>query len=106
MPPSGVILIPRIGPTHNVQSAYGWIKKGVRKEIPANTGRSRLNLSGAIDILNHHVLIQENQTLNARSTIGFFQEIEKAYTQMNSKVGILARRRRQFLCLERATIAE
>jgi len=32
-----------------VQPAYGWIKKGVRKEIPANTGRLRINLSGAID---------------------------------------------------------
>ena len=68
-----------VHPTHNVQPAYGWIKKGVRKEIPANTGRSRLNLSGAIDIVNHDVLIQEDQTLNAKSTIRFFQKIEKAY---------------------------
>ncbi len=37
-----------VHPTHNVQPAYGWIKKGVRKEIFANTGRSRLNLSGII----------------------------------------------------------
>ena len=29
-----------VHPTHNVQPAYGWIKKGVRKEIPANSGRS------------------------------------------------------------------
>ncbi len=68
-----------VHPTHNVQSAYGWIKKGIRKEIPANTGRSRLNLSGAIDVVNHNVLIQEDQTLNAKSTIRFFQKIEEAY---------------------------
>ena len=37
-----------VHPTHNVQPAYGWIKKGVRNELPANAGRSRLNLSGAI----------------------------------------------------------
>ena len=39
-----------VHPTHNIQPAYGWIRKGLRKELPANTGRARLNLSGAIDI--------------------------------------------------------
>src|ERR1700744_1513951 len=32
-----------VHPTHNVQPAYGWIQKGVRKELPANSGRSRIN---------------------------------------------------------------
>lgn len=68
-----------VHPTHNVQPAYGWIKKGVRKEIPANTGRSRLNLSGAVDVITHNILIQEDQTLNAKSTIRFFRKIEEAY---------------------------
>jgi transposase len=68
-----------VHPTHNVQPAYGWIKKGVRKEIPANTGRSRLNLSGIIDVITHNIVIQEDQTLNAESTIRFFQKIEEAY---------------------------
>lgn len=74
-----ICFIDGVHPTHNVQPAYGWIKKGVRKEIPANTGRSRLNLSGAIDIISHNVVIQEDQTLNAESTIRFFQKIEEAY---------------------------
>lgn len=68
-----------VHPTHNVQPAYGWIRKGVRKEIPANTGRSRLNLSGIIDVVTHNIVIQEDQTLNAESTIRFFQRIEEAY---------------------------
>jgi transposase len=74
-----ICFIDGVHPTHNVQPAYGWIKKGVRKEIPANTGRARLNLSGAIDIVTHNVLVQEDQTLNAASTIRFFQKIEEAY---------------------------
>ena len=56
-----------VHPTHNVQSACGWIKKGVRKEIPANTGRRRLNLSGVIDIVSHNIFVQEDNTLNAES---------------------------------------
>ena len=74
-----ICFIDGVHPTHNVQPAYGWIKKGVRKEIPANTGRSRLNLSGAIDVISHNVVIREDRTLNAESTIHFFQKIEEAY---------------------------
>lgn len=68
-----------VHPTHNVQPAYGWIKKGVRKEIPGNTGRERLNLSGVIDVVSHKIVIQEDQTLNGESTIRFFKKVEEAY---------------------------
>jgi transposase len=68
-----------VHPTHNVQPAYGWIETGVRKEVPANSGRSRINLSGAIDILSHKIVVQEDKTLNANSTISVLQKIEEAY---------------------------
>jgi len=70
-----------VHPTHNVQPAYGWIQKGVRKEIPANSGRSRINLSGMVDVIDHKVLVQEDKMLNAEATISFFQKIEKAYPE-------------------------
>lgn len=68
-----------VHPTHNVQLAYGWIKKGVRKELPSNCGRARLNLSGIVDMISHKVVIQEDKMLNAESTMRFFQRIEEAY---------------------------
>jgi transposase len=68
-----------VHPTHNVQPAYGWIQKGVRKEVPANSGRSRINLSGVLDVIDHKVLIQQDKTLNAEATISFFRKIEDAY---------------------------
>lgn len=68
-----------VHPTHNVQPAFGWIRTGVRKEIPANTGRERINLSGMIDVIQHNVIIQEDTTLNAEATIEFLQKIEAAY---------------------------
>ena len=64
-----------VHPTHNVQPAYGWIQKGVRKEIPANSGRSRINISGVIDVIDHKVLVQEDKMLNAEATISFFRKI-------------------------------
>jgi len=68
-----------VHPAHNVQPAYGWIRKGQRKEIPANSGRSRINLTGVIDVISHHIIIQEDKMLNAEATIKFFQNIEEAY---------------------------
>ncbi len=61
-----------VHPTHNVQPAYGWIQKGVRKEVPANSVRSRITLSGVLDVIDHKVLIQEDKMLNAEATISFF----------------------------------
>jgi transposase len=52
-----------VHPTHNVQPAYGWIQKGVRKEVLANSGRSRINLSGVLDMISHKVLIQEDKLI-------------------------------------------
>jgi transposase len=75
-----ICFIDGVHPTHNVQPAYGWIQKGVRKEVPANSGRSRINLSGVLDVIDHKVLIQEDKTLNAEATISFFQKVEAAYS--------------------------
>jgi transposase len=74
-----ICFIDGVHPTHNVQPAYGWIKKGVRKEIPANTGRARVNLSGVVDVITHKVLVQEDDMLNAEATISFLRKLEDAY---------------------------
>lgn len=68
-----------VHPTHNMKLTYGWIPTGERKEIPTNTGRQRLNISGAIDIVSKKVLSHVDITLNAESTITFLKKIEAAY---------------------------
>lgn len=80
LPTDGTIcFMDGVHPTHNVQPAYGWIQKGLRKELPANSGRSRINLSGAIDVIDHKIVVQEDKMLNAEATISFLQKIERAY---------------------------
>lgn len=78
-PDETICFMDGVHPTHNTQLAYGWIKKGERKELCANSGRKRLNLSGAVDLLCKKLHIQENKTLNAESTIAFLKKIEEAY---------------------------
>jgi len=70
-----------VHPTHNTKPTYGWIRRGEKKEIPTNTGRQRLNLSGAIDIISKKVIVREDISLNASSTISFLKDIEAAYPQ-------------------------
>ena len=74
-----ICFIDGVHPTHNTKPMYGWIKKGVRKEIHTNTGRQRLNISGAIDIASKKVFVREDVSLNTASTIAFLAHLEKGY---------------------------
>lgn len=65
-----------VHPQHNAQSAYGWIPKGEEKKLKSNTGRKRLNLNGALDAETNEVIIREDQTLNAESTIALLKTLE------------------------------
>jgi len=76
-----ICFIDGVHPTHNTKPTYGWILKGERKEIPSNTGRRRINLSGAIDIISKKVLVREDESLTATSTIDFLEMIEAAYPE-------------------------
>ena len=57
----------------------GGSKREYERKFRQIQGGLGLNLSGSIDVITHNVVIQEDQTLNAESTIRFFQKIEKAY---------------------------
>ena len=59
-----------VHPTHNMKLTYGWIRRGERKELPTNSGRQRLNLSGAIDIISKKGL-ENTQLLRKIVSIGW-----------------------------------
>lgn len=64
-------------PHHNSNPAYGWFPKGQTAEIKTNTGRKRINFNGAIDTHNLHLVIRDDETINADSTLALFGEIER-----------------------------
>lgn len=68
-----------VHPTHNSEAHYGWIKRGERKNLPTNTGRQRLNISGAVDLIKTKFIFRQDQRLNALSTVEFLKQIEAAY---------------------------
>jgi len=71
-------------PLHNPQLGYGWIKKGTEQFIRSNTGRDRVNINGAYDIENHRVIIREDESINAQSTIALLKQMLK-----KQRLGIL-----------------
>lgn len=80
-PGETICFLDGVHPTHNTMPAYGWIRKGTLKTIRTNTGRRRLNISGAIDILTKRVIVTENETLNTNSTLSFLRTLELAYPE-------------------------
>ncbi len=78
-----------VHPQHNSIPAYGWIKKGTIKEIPSNTGRSRININGAIDIESLDLIHREDESINADSTIALFRQIEEK-NQFAEQIFIIA----------------
>ena len=63
-------------PVHNSMPAYGWIRTGETKEIKSNTGRKRINFNGALNLEGLEVVIREDETINALSTIALLKQIE------------------------------
>ena len=74
-----ILFMDGVHPQHNSMPAYGWVEKGKKKEILSNTGRKRVNLNGALEAESHEVIIREDKSINAQSTIKLFQEIELKY---------------------------
>ena len=66
-----ILFMDGVHPTHAVRFACGWIKKGVRKEIPTNGSQKRLNILGALDLEDMAIHTQEYETINGDAIIAF-----------------------------------
>jgi len=75
-----VLFLDAVHPEHNTLAAYGWIKRGEKRELKTNSGRERLNLHGAINAETYQVTLIESESVNAESTIKLLEAIEYAYT--------------------------
>ena len=52
-------------PQHQTKLAYGWIKKGIRKPVKMTSCQKRVNIIGAINPENHHVVHQVVDWVNS-----------------------------------------
>lgn len=71
-----VFFLDGVHPTHNTRSSYAWIKRGQENVIPTNTGRKRINLSGAMNAHQpEEVIIHESEWVNAQATVVLLEKI-------------------------------
>lgn len=75
-PDSRVYFMDAVHPQYNSAPAYGWILKGTDKELPANSGRQRLNLNEAIDVESHEAIVINSPTIDADSTLELLRRSE------------------------------
>ena len=74
-----ILFMDGVHPMHNVQPAYGWIKRGEEKALKSNTGRERVNINGAYNIEDHSITVREDESINSQSTIALFEQLLKKY---------------------------
>ena len=65
-----------VHPQYNSIPAYGWIKRGVEKELKSNCGRKRVNINGAVDITTQETVTDFTDSVNAQSTIRLLNKLE------------------------------
>src|SRR3990167_8291236 len=75
-----VVFVDAVHPIHNTLASYGWIKKGKQQEINSNTGRSRLNIHGAMNAETlETTIIASEASVNTESTINLFEHLQAVY---------------------------
>ena len=75
-PDEAVYFLDGVHPQHNTRATYAWIKRGEQKNIPANSGRQRVNISGAMNAHRpEEVIIHESERINAQATIALCEKI-------------------------------
>ncbi len=90
-----------VHPTLNSQASYGWIEKGTEHQILSNSGRTRMNLLGALNPNEiTDILTKEYKTINSESAQDFLEELGKRNPEAK-KIKVFIDNARYFKKLEK-----
>jgi transposase len=64
-------------PQHNNMPFYGWIYKGATKTIKTNSGRTRLNLNGALNLERMDITVLSEKTIDTQAMKRLVLELER-----------------------------
>lgn len=74
-----ILFTDAVHPTMATKVAYWWIKKGSDKAIGTIASRTRMNITGAIDLSTMKVINSEFETINGENIVKFLGQIKTAY---------------------------
>ena len=71
-----IVFMDGVHPTHQTRMAYGWIRKGLRKELPTTSGQKSMNIIGALNLETMHLMHKEYDTINGEAIVCFLKNLE------------------------------
>jgi len=72
-----ILFMDGVHPSHCVRFVRGWMRKGVRREIPTNASQKRINILGTLNLETMSVYYKDYQTINSDSIVCFLSNILK-----------------------------
>lgn len=80
LPPEDVILfLDATHPCHALRPTHGWIRRGVRKELPQNGSQKRVNILGALDLATMTLVTKRYETINGAALVDFLQHTKTQF---------------------------
>jgi len=74
-----ILFMDSVHPTHNTVYSKVWSEVGIPRWICSNTGRQRLNISGAYNPIEAEFVMVEEQTVNELTTIHLLEKCLEKY---------------------------
>ncbi len=74
-----ILFVDSVHPTMATKVSYGWIKTGSDKAIGTVASRTRMNITGAIDLSTMKVISNEFETINGENIIKFLKQVIATY---------------------------
>jgi transposase len=74
-----ILFMDSVHPTMETKAASGWIRTGKEKPLLTTASRTRLNLTGAINLATMLTNYGSYETINAVTTIEFLERVKAAY---------------------------
>jgi hypothetical protein len=68
-----------VHPTQASKLSYGWIFKGEDHVLPTTGQKTRLNITGALNLETGHIFHKNYDRISGESFINFLKDLQKAY---------------------------
>lgn len=76
-----IVFLDSVHPTMETKATYGWISKGKNKQIRTTASRTRLNITGAVELGTMQIVYKDYKTINSENIINFLQLLKTSHQQ-------------------------
>lgn len=74
-----IVFMDSVHPTMATKVSYGWIRTGKDKLIASSASRTRVNLTGALNLQTMEIINHDYEIINGESTIDFLKKLKAVY---------------------------